>query len=258
MGAAPTFPQRPVAPVIRAALCAALLQASTPAACALDVGVIQPPAVVEDGHITIGERTLWLPKGDWYLVDTAHTPVSGGPRNLVTETLETAYLVEVERGVFALGVRVSMLRADLSVRDWKTLPCSGADTLRANEHGASRWRPDCTSIDGERGAAFDKLVRSNSPRAAQWLQERQIPAPGMSVGIRYARGTDDSFGSIVLIVPAAHFDSDASAAAWTESLRTALKPLFEHRVSEGRIPPLPAAPPPDDVASRPAERASQP
>jgi hypothetical protein len=218
---------------------AILLALASAAAAAIETGPDSPPVEVLDRRITLGARTLWLPEGHWYYVGGDFTIAIGAPPFLANALLDTAYLVQVERGAFAQALSVSMLRSPLAVHGWSQATCAGTETYYVDDQEGLGDLPDCVAIDGVPAEAFDPYLRARARRIADWLRAHQVRVPETTIGVRYVRGSLSNFGSITLFVPAEHFDSDASAAAWAASLRAALQPVFENRLSEGRIPALP-------------------
>jgi hypothetical protein len=233
-------------------LCAAAaLVLACPRAIGLDLVGAQPPIEVTDHRATIGPRTLLLPEGGrWYYLAQAAKEVTGGPRGQVLSSSRTAYLVQVDHGVFTLGLRLTLLKDDLWRLGWGEEPCHAPEDIYRSERGAM-WQSDCVRINGRR-ADFDRPLGGRKGDTARWLAKEGVRTPEVSVSIVYWRYSTNTFGELSVVVPAEHFDSDAAAIAWAESLRAALKPMFEHRESEARLPPLPAPISHAGAASAPA------
>jgi hypothetical protein len=237
---------------------AALLALASPVVAAIETGPDSPPVEILDRRITLGARTLLLPEGHWYYVGGEFTITIGAPPFLANALLDTAYLVQVEHGAFAQAMSVSLLRSPLAVRGWSQATCAGAETYYVDDEDGLGDLPDCVAIDGVTADAFDRYLRARAGRIGDWLRAHQVRVPETTIGVRYVRGSLSNFGSITLFVPAEHFDSDASAAAWAASLRAALRPVFENRQPDGRVPALPLVAPastahePDDAKAAPA------
>jgi hypothetical protein len=226
----------------RFAACAAVLAgglaAQTPPAGATDVGATRPPARITDQRVSIGPRTLHLGPGEWIYFADEHSPIAGGPRKMLTESLDSALLVRLAGDRLELGLRLMLLRHDLEVTGWKPQPCGGTRyTLYASEHGAPSWFMDCVSVDGVRPGQFDDYIGNGLTQ--RWMREQHLQWPGPAIGIRYTRTTQTTYGTLRLLLPTDSFESDAEAQAWAEGLREALRPMFEHRVDEARLPALP-------------------
>jgi len=242
---------------VRVVAFALALAAASGSAGALDLVATRPPVEIPDGRVTIGARTLVLPPGpgQWFYVDHQERPVAGGPRNLQTSTDDRAFLVRIDRGSLALAAEVYLLRADLLKTGWDDLPCAGRQDIYLKEHLAAPSLRDCVAVRGLRSADVQAFVAANVPAGPAWLARRKVALPEFAANIRYARFSSNTYGVIDVFVPATHFASDQAAIDWAESLRSALKPVFEHRVDLAAVPALPPASPP---ASSAPPRAARP
>jgi hypothetical protein len=206
---------------------------------ALDLDAATPPVEITDRRATIGPRTIVLPEGGrWYYLGSKKEQVTGGPRDQYISSSRWAGLVQVDRGAFTLGLGLRLLTSDLPHPGWGAQPCDFPEDIYRKEHG-TMWQSDCVRINGRR-TDFDVPFGGSEGRTARWLAEHGVRTPEVSVSIVYARYASNTFGTLAVVVPAQRFESDAAAIAWAESLRSSLKPLFEHRESEGRLPALPA------------------
>jgi len=217
------------------------LAAHAPAADATDVGSLRPPVVITDQRVSIGPRTLHLGPGRWVYFGDEHSAITGGPRRMLTASLDSALFARLEDDRIELGMRLMLLHDDLQVTGWKPQPCGGTPyTLYASEHGAPSWFMDCVSVDGVRPGQFDEYIGNGLTQ--RWMREQHLQWPGAAIGIRYTRTTETSYGTLRLLLPTDSFESDADAQAWAEGLREALRPMFEHRVDEARLPAMPRRP----------------
>ncbi len=218
-----------------AALLASLAATS---ARAIDLETARPPLEILDHQVTSGGRTLHLPDGRWFLVDHQVVPVDGAPAS--AGPIDSAYLVEVEGDAVVLAARLGLLRHDYRNSAWSPTPCAGEGDIYMKEHSAVMGQPDCVAVWGKHEYGVAHYLRFSKPALA-WLDARGMRLPDDVVGIKVSRFATNTFGVVLLAVPAEHFDSNAAAIDWAESLRRALKPLLEHRDNDGRWPPLPPA-----------------
>ena len=228
-----------------AAVAVLLASLVTTSALAIDLETARPPLEILDHQVTSGGRTLQLPDGHWFLVDHQVVPVGGGAPASVGP-IDAAYLVEVEDDAVVLAARLWILRNDYRNAAWDPTPCAGEGDIYMKEHSSVIGQPDCVAVWGKHGHGVAHYLRFSKPALA-WLDARGVQLPDDVVGIKVSRFATNTFGVVLLAVPAEHFDSNAAVIDWAESLRRALKPLLEHRDNEGRLPPLP-----------PAQAASQP
>jgi hypothetical protein len=232
-------------------MCIAALALAGVPGLALDLVAAKPPIEITDHRATIGPRTLVLPEGGrWYYLGQVVKEVTGGTRGQVLSSSKTAYLVQVDHGAFTLGLRLVLLKDDLWRLGWGEEPCHAPEDIYRSERGRM-WQSDCVRVNGRR-ADFIRPLGGADAGAARWLAKEGIRTPEVSVSIVYWRYATNTFGEVSVVVPAEHFDSDAAAIAWAETLRTAMKPMFEHRQDEATLPALPAPIAQAGAASAPA------
>lgn len=220
-------------------------------AIAIDLATTTPPVEIVDHKLTSGPRTLWLPDGHWYLLDVRRSDMGGsGPT-----VADTATFVQIEGGRFVLGGRLFILRGDTPTPGWGFTPCGSAEDIYMKDREPNGRQPDCLTVYSRRKGTPDASRHASPSQAAiEWMAAHHMEYPEYSVVISYARYATNTFGALGLRFPAERFDSEASAIAWAETLRTALKRFFEHREDEGHFPTLPAFT--VDGASPPASTSS--
>ncbi len=224
----------------RFAAVAGLLAVSATAAHGLDALAAKPPVEVTDGRITIGQRTLWLPPGSgrWVYIDHGEIAVSGGLDGNDTTMDDRVVLARVDHGVFTFGLELWLLRKDIVRSGWDFGYCDNTANIYFNQRTRLPSQRDCVTVRGQVTTAFQQYL-AGAPGALSWLQSQQIRLPDATAKIRFGRAYANTYGVIDVFIPADRFDSELATIAWAESMRTALKPLFEHHEDEGRIPPLP-------------------
>ena len=214
------------------------------AACALtclpgqatDLVAARPPVEITDGQVSIGPRTLHLPPGRWFYVDHQEIQRHGGPRVQAPATEDVAFLLRVDHGQATLGIRLGLLRSDLARPSWD-FECMAPGTIYFKDRTSSPGQADCLYVSDRRNAGH--AIEAWSAPAARWLEAKGIASPGSLVFVRYQRFGSNSHGMVILLIPTAHFESEASVDEWAESLRDALKPWLEHRTDEASLPALP-------------------
>lgn len=230
-----------------------ILASACAAAHALDIASAVPPIEVTDGQLTVGSRTLLLPPGRWYYVDHSQKTINTGLHFHSPE--DTVYLVQTENGQIALSIRLVLLREDILASGWD-FGCLHDASIYFKERTPSPGRSDCLTIAPRRVNDYDQFIKRYSPRAADWLAARGVTEPVAMIYARYMCFAANTYGVLGVLIPTAHFDSEASAIDWAESMRSALKPWFEHRVDEARLPAIAALPGAASAATPEAEAAS--
>jgi hypothetical protein len=218
-------------------LCAAMLAVHP--ATAVDLATATPPIEIVDHKLTSGPRTLWLPDGHWYLLETRQGSVSSGASG--ASVADTATFVQIEDDKFVLGGRLFILRADALAFGWNFSPCGNPEDIYVRDRNPNARQPDCLTVYSRRKGTPDSSAHSKSSKEVlDWMAQHNVDFPEYSVVVTYARYATNTFGVLSLRVPADRFDSETTAIAWSETLRSALKRFFEHREDEGHFPTLPA------------------
>jgi hypothetical protein len=235
----------PAAPCAAFAFAFALGVAASLPAVAMDIASAKVPVELADGAVSSGQRTLVLPPGNWTLVDHQESLASNG--HGASAPADAVYLVQVDAdNRLVLGLHVELLRADIPTNFWRAFPCSGTEDIYLRDRAGQSVFSDCLRVIGQRkgGSNTMGLAQTFSKRALNWLDEHNVKTPDFTVAILYARYASNTFGSVDVIVPSERFESQDATVAWAESLRSTLKPLFEHRTSKAMFPALAATPPP--------------
>ena len=219
---------------------------------AIDLATAAPPVEIDDLKLTSGPRTLVLPPGHWLLLDLTHESVSSGASGATVA--DNATFAQVEDGKLALGGRLFILRNDALAFGWSFSPCVSAEDIYLRDRAPNIRQPDCLTVySRRRGVVGANANVQLSHKTTEWLAAHRIETPEYAVVITYSRYATNTFGALSLTIPSDRFDSDGAAISWSETLRTALKRLFEHREDAGRFPALP---PPAAAQSQPEAEAS--
>jgi len=201
------------------------------------------PVVVADGVLQIGERRLHLPAGRWVLTGGAPHPTEGKAmkgRDRYGEGFDAwATLVEDGqlRALVWLGLPFADFPREHRIGGNDCVEDGSIERLRLSDNPRL---PECLGVYGYETLAA--LMANRSPRTVAWLRQRGIPDPGTVVRFVYKLRTDDGYGGVAMVLPAAPFASDDDARRWVGQLREACRPLFEGRAPDASLPPLPRLP----------------
>jgi hypothetical protein len=210
------------------------------AACALDVSSAVPPMKITDGKVSIGGRSVVLPAGEWWDLDHYSWQAKAGR---AFSDVDSVFIARVEHGAVGLAGRDVLLKDDIPSSSWQDQPCGSTDDIYFKEHAQGAGLTDCISVRSVRAQAMKDLLARTFPKAERWIDAMHLGVPDAAVRVRYARYAANTFGIVDLFVPAEYFDSEPTAIAWAESLRSKLKKLFERREDSGELPPLELPPP---------------
>ena len=228
----------------RALLATAAVAAAQPAA-AVDAVASPLPAAVGDNQVTIGERSLKLPPGQWTLVSRSEGQLKNGTQ--LAQTYHTVYAIDAQ--VNSVGSQSRALRTGVLVR----LPVNRASVDTSNEEPCRH--PDGSYADLVHRQDFEPgrhclLVfahRSHmqardsdvvTGKAAEWANAVGMARPGAVYEISYARFASDDFGWVRVVVPVSAFANQADAIAWAQKLPPALGEMLANRTTQAVLPAL--------------------
>ncbi len=214
----------------------AIWLASCPTIRALDLTTATPPVEIADRQVTVGPRTVRLPAGDWRELDHYVWQASAGR---AIGMVHSSFITRIEHGTIGLSGRIVLLKSDIPASSWRDQPCGGVEDIYVKDYSPDPELKDCLVVRSVRKKEMIDLLQRTFPNAIRWMANANMAVPDAAVRIRYARYSTNTYGIIDLFVPAEYFESEPAAIEWSESLRSSMKSLFEHRENEGTLPALP-------------------
>jgi hypothetical protein len=211
---------------------------ATPPARPTDLVEATLPLEVKDMRLTIGKRSLMIPDGRWFAFARETTTFWGGGMAYDVPA-DSVITIDADGDQFAMGLTLTLSRGDVPRHMQHPGRCGYDNEIYHHDRNGFSGI-DCITIRGVYEQDFKAFTRKARELGGKWLEDLPVAAPGPTIAVTFNRISTTTMGRINLILPAEHFSSDAEAVAWAEGLRTSLKPLFEHAVDEGRLPPLPA------------------
>ena len=219
-----------------------------PTTSALDLTTAAPPAEIPDHQVTVGPRTVHLPAGDWRELDHYVWQASAGR---AIGMVHSSFITRIEHGTIGLSGRIVLLKDDIPTSSWRDQPCGGVEDIYVKDYSLNPELKDCLVVRSIRKKEMSDLLKRTFPNAIRWIESSNMTLPDAAVRIRYARYSTNTYGIIDLFVPAEYFESEPAAIEWSETLRSSLRSLFEHRENEGTLPAFPI------LAEVPASSSSQ-
>jgi hypothetical protein len=221
---------------------------------ATDIATAPVPSDLPDRTVQVAQRRLHLPPGHWVLVAREDVVTEGGrsgKRRAAPEgTGLQAWIAREDAGRLAALVWLSLPLQDFpGVHHRGDTGCPDEDGIERADLSPNPKRPDCLRVYGHRD--MRRTLANRSAALVAWMGRAQVATDDAMVRFIYRERSDGAYGGISLYLPTPNFESDEVASAWARRLRDACQPLFEGRVSDAELPPMPA-PGEDAAASAPA------
>jgi tetratricopeptide (TPR) repeat protein len=219
---------------LRAYMAAAAAQ---PSAATPGSGADRPS--IAQGRLDIGERTLQLPGGDWYLASRSQSSVRGGMMRAASARTQVVSVVSLQ--AFALAPDGSFVAAaEFSANPqqahgvgyWNADDgCAVRNVLHLKRFRADFDQPECV------------YLRMIAPAAeARWqplLQEWGGPPPGLAYEVHYERYGTGWLVASTFLLPVTQVTGDFAATQWAHALAAQLRPLARtNHPAAALVPPL--------------------
>ena len=219
-------------------LLASALAALATTAGALDVVATQPPAQVADQQLTIGNRNLKLPAGNWtYAAGADGSMKMSGITKVAPH--RTAYAMDVRDGKMAMAVSLRLPLNSAVVTGWNEEPCKVEGALFKDDFNSGFTYPQCLLVFKRRTHLSVASTDSLYGPAQQWVSSQAIKT-GPVYEVFYVRFGSNDFGFVRVFVPTEQVADDAAIIAWAKQLQPSLQRLFENRDTQAALPALPA------------------
>jgi hypothetical protein len=206
---------------------------------AIDASKATAPSKIEDKKITIGDRELILPEGDWTLIAVRETAVIRSGISRVGTTYNT-YAVKIvdQKWVAAVLFRANEYSVS-GIRSWIPEPCK-ADTIIFKDEYAGRFDfPECLMVQS-RGSHLRNSTGEFFPQAEKWLKSNDITLPGSVYQITYSKYQGGDYGLVTVFLPKNNKTSDESVVDWSKTLQPKLEKMLGKHESQAQVPELPA------------------
>lgn len=194
---------------------------------AVDIINTDIPSPIPDGRLSIGNKVLLLPEGDWALVGSTKGSAGlvggGGPRS--DETAAIAMKASPGKGFAA--VVLDGLHGKIAGTRWMKTQCDNTTTMHFELVDSNPVRPACLQVS--RGT-FISTGSKYAPyrQAAEWAAKQQIPVSAQQYNITFARYIAGDYVIVRTFLPRSTFSSDAEAIAWGREMAGAVRTLVEN------------------------------
>lgn len=206
---------------------------------ALEIPGTLPAKAVADQKLTIGDRTLALPAGQWTYIAQAQWSTTQGPPP--RSPVYAAYAMDVQDGRMRGGIVLELPSRTTLAADWKADSCKTHAPLYMHDFG-SNWRlPECLQIFQRPGHLLG-LQADFYGQAQKWVQAQPVRLPGAVYEVVYTKYARNDYGRIRVFVPAQAVANDEEMVAWAQKLPDALRSFLEKRSTDAQLPALPALP----------------
>lgn len=216
-----------------------LAGAIVPSAFALDVVQTPPPQAIADNQLTIGERVLRLPEGNWNLVAQQKGVVTNTVNNQVIGTTYKVYALDAKDGIFRNGVQLRLPVTSFYSSSWRPEPCKVEGALLKDDFNSGFTTPECLTVY-KRASHLSRSSDEFYSQASQWAVNEKIKLPGAVYEITYTKYATNEFGQIRIWVPVKSVSGDDAIIAWAQGLPERLRRLFEKRETDAVLPPIPS------------------
>lgn len=219
-------------------LLAANLMAGATSAWCMDAVQAPVPSAIGDGQLTIADRTLTLPDGQWQLVARGEGHITTQGIN-ARSTHYTVYAMDAPKGQFRGGVALRLPVASTPVTAWRDDPCKGNEqALLRDDFGNDPKLPQCLLVH-KRRTHLSSAADGFYAQAKDWAAANGVALKGAFYEIAYFRYGTNDFGWVRAFLPASAFAGDDQAIAWARGLPGALQRFFEKRDVQADLPPFP-------------------
>ncbi|WP_367847696.1 hypothetical protein [Rhodoferax sp. WC2427] len=207
-------------------------------ALALNIPGNAPPKAVADQQLTVVDRTLTLPTGNWtYIAQTQWSAVNRPP----SVQVHVAYAMDVQDGRMRGGVVLELPARRFPDITWKTDDCKLFNPLFSNSFGSTWKEPECLQVFKRSGHLLG-LQTDFYGQAQQWVRAESVRLPGPVYEVVYAKYATNEYGRVRVFVPVQAVDDDAAMVAWAQRLPDVLRGFFEKRNERVALPALPELP----------------
>nr|WP_315183105.1 hypothetical protein [uncultured Albidiferax sp.] len=207
-------------------------------ALALNIPGNAPPKAVADQQLTVVDRTLTLPTGNWTYIAQTQWNAMGRPPSV---QVHVSYAMDVQDGRMRAGVVLELPARRFPESKWKTDDCKLSKPLFSDDFGSTWQAPECLQVFKRSGHLLG-LQTDFYAQAQQWARAESVRLPGPVYEVVYAKYASHEYGRVRVFVPAQAVDDDAAMVAWAQRLPDALRGFFEKRNDRASLPSLPELP----------------
>ncbi len=204
-------------------------------ALALTIPGTAPVKPVADHKLTVVDRTLSLPDGQWTYIAQTQWNAPGRPPAV---PVHVAYAMDVQEGRMRGGVVLELPALRFPEANWKTDGCKLFNPLFSNDFGSTWKEPECLQVFKRSGHLLG-LQTDFYSQAQQWARAESVRLPGPVYEVVYAKYTAHEYGRVRIFVPMQSVEGDEAMVAWAQRVPDALRGLFEKRNVLAALPALP-------------------
>lgn len=217
---------------------ALVLGAFSSMAHALDVAQGTLPALISDRQLTIGDRSLKLPSGDWHLI--ARTEGASTANSGITKKSTTfqAYAVRLVDGKWRGSVYFRAPVSSAHVNGWAVEPCKDDANIYKDDFNSGFKFPECLLVK-KRNSHLRNATTQLYVDAAAWFATNKITAPASVYEVAYYRFATNIYGTVIVFLPQNQTIGDEPVIAWAKGLPEKLRLMTEAREDVATLPEFP-------------------
>lgn len=207
-------------------------------ASATDWKTAAPGQPITDGKIEIGQFTIRLPAGEWFVIAKGQDRSTGAWTGAAPTFLSIAF-AQLENGKLLGAFSITTPASSISA-NWSDSLCNVPAPLLVDTAGSNFRHPECLTFTKIDPQIWQGDANSYYGRAAGVLRTLNVQPPDQAFHIMYLKGyRQDNIRLHALIPgdPAAGIPS--AVEAWGRDMRIALRASITGDTKEAVLPPLP-------------------
>ncbi len=217
-------------------VCAGLLVSSS---WAIDVATASLPAAINDKRLTIGDRSLKLPSGDWHLIARIKGLSTSNQGTTAKSTTYQAYAVRIVDGKWRGSVIFRAAESSSYVNSWAVEPCKDDSNIYKDDFNSGFKLPECLLVK-KRASHLNNPTGALYQDAVAWFKENNIALPiGGVYEVAYFRFASNIYGTVIVFLPQSQTAGDEPVIAWGKGLPERIRLMAEGRADEATLPELP-------------------
>jgi hypothetical protein len=206
---------------------------------AVDVATASLPAAVTDRKLTIGDRSLRLPTGDWHLISKLEGASTGLGGISKKSTTFQAYAVRIVNGQWRGSVFFRGPTSSAQVNGWNVEPCKDDSNLFKDDFNSGFTFPECLLVK-KRASHLNNATGPLYQDAVAWFKQNKIQLPvGGVYEVSYFRFASNIYGTVIVFLPQSQTAGDEPIIAWAQGLPERIRPMAEGRSNDATLPELP-------------------
>jgi hypothetical protein len=206
---------------------------------AVDVATASLPAAVTDRKLTIGNRSLRLPSGDWHLISRLEGASTSQSGIVKKSTTFQAYAVRIVDGKWRGSVYFRGPDSSAHVSSWNVEPCKDDSHIFKDDFNSGFKTPECLLVK-KRASHLNNPTGSLYQDAVAWFKQNNIRLPSGGIyEVAYYRFATNIYGTVIVFLPQSQTAGDEPVIAWAQGLPEKLRQMAEARSDDATLPELP-------------------